>query len=119
MFEVGRWLLPLLSRRQLLGSSLAVGGSTVALAQSVHQGHVQAYPSGANATVHAAHGNMITVGRVDDARNGFDPLKLLTDWDTGTLSTLPSGQRLRTFEVRAEDKEIEIAPGIMLPGLDL
>ena len=59
---------------------------------------------------------MITVGDVDNERNGFDPTAILTDWDTGTLSTLPDGRRLRTFEVTAEDKEIEIAPGVMFPA---
>ena len=59
---------------------------------------------------------MTTVGDVDVAKNGFDPTKLLTDWTTGTVSKLPSGQTLRTFEVIAEDKEIEIAPGIFFPA---
>jgi FtsP/CotA-like multicopper oxidase with cupredoxin domain len=118
MFEIGRLLRPLLSRRQLLVSSLTAGASTAALAQSAHQGttHGQSHASGHNPAAHAAHGNMITVGQVDDARNGFDPMRLLTDWDTGTVSTLPGGQRLRTFEIAAEDKEIEIAPGINFPA---
>jgi manganese oxidase len=118
MFEIGRLLRPLLSRRQLLVSSLTAGASTAALAQSAHQGttHGQAYASGHNPAAHAAHGNMITVGQVDDARNGFDPMRLLTDWDTGTVSILPGGQRLRTYEIAAEDKEIEIAPGILFPA---
>lgn len=59
---------------------------------------------------------MITVGDVDDTRNGFEPTSLLTDWDTGTVSRLPDGRILRTFEVEAVDKEIEIAPGIMFPA---
>jgi FtsP/CotA-like multicopper oxidase with cupredoxin domain len=59
---------------------------------------------------------MITVGEVDDARNGFDPSKLLTDWDTGSTSLLPDGRVLRSFEVTAKDREIEIAPGIMFPA---
>ena len=29
---------------------------------------------------------------------------------------LPDGRRLRTFEVTAEDKEIEIAPGVFFPA---
>jgi FtsP/CotA-like multicopper oxidase with cupredoxin domain len=59
---------------------------------------------------------MITVGDVDSARNGFDPDRMLTDWDTGTASKLPDGTTLRTFEVVAEDKEIEIAPGVVFPA---
>jgi FtsP/CotA-like multicopper oxidase with cupredoxin domain len=74
--------------------------------------------SGAEAAAHAAHGHgaMMTVGEVDSAANGFDPTAMLTDWETGTVSTLPDGRRLRTFEVTAEDKEIEIAPGIFYPA---
>lgn len=64
----------------------------------------------------AAHGSMITVGDVDATRNGFDPTAMLTDWETGELTSLPDGRRLRTFEVIAEDKEIEIAPGVMFPA---
>ena len=40
---------------------------------------------------------MITVGDVDGARNGFDPASMLTEWETGTVSQLPDGRRLRTF----------------------
>lgn len=63
-----------------------------------------------------AHGDMMTVGLVDHARNGFDPTAMLTDWYTGTTSALPDGRTLRTFEIEAIDKEIEIAPGIFFPA---
>lgn len=63
-----------------------------------------------------AHGDMTTVGLVDHARNGFDPTAMLTDWDTGTTSVEPDGRTLRTFEIEAIDKEIEIAPGIVFPA---
>lgn len=63
-----------------------------------------------------AHGGMTTVGEVDHARNGFDPHVLLTDWDTGRVSTLDSGQRLREYTITALDKEIEIAPGLYFPA---
>lgn len=59
---------------------------------------------------------MITVGDVDDVRNGFDPSKMVTDWEKGSVSTLADGRTLRTFEVEAVDREIEIAPGIMFPA---
>jgi len=61
------------------------------------------------------HG-MTTVGEVDHERNGFDPHAILNDWDTGEVSTLASGQRLREFHVVALDKEIEIAPGLFFPA---
>ena len=59
---------------------------------------------------------MTTVGEVDHARNGFDPYALLTDWDTGEVSVLGTGQRLREFQLTAIDKEIEIAPGLFFPA---
>ena len=61
-------------------------------------------------------GAMHTVGTVDHARNGFDPMEILRDFDYGTVSRLPSGQRLRKFEFVAEDREIEIAPGVFFPA---
>ena len=63
-----------------------------------------------------ANHRMTTVGEVDHARNGFDPHALLTDWDTGVVSTLPDGRRLRRFEITAIDQEIEIAPGVFFPA---
>ena len=59
---------------------------------------------------------MTTVGDVDHARNGFDPHKILSDFDTGQLSTLADGRRLREFAITAIDQEIEIAPGVFFPA---
>jgi FtsP/CotA-like multicopper oxidase with cupredoxin domain len=59
----------------------------------------------------AAHQAM-TVGEVDHVRNGFDPSMVLNDWDFGTVSKLPSGQTLREYLIIAEDKTIEVAPGV-------
>lgn len=56
------------------------------------------------------------VGSVDPASNGFDPMRMLVEWDYGTVSTLPNGQRLREYNVVAADKEIEIAPGLYFPA---
>jgi FtsP/CotA-like multicopper oxidase with cupredoxin domain len=59
---------------------------------------------------------MSTIGEVDHARNGFDPHEVLTDWDTGVVSTAPDGRRVREFQVSAVDREIEIAPGVFFPA---
>jgi len=59
---------------------------------------------------------MIAVGDVDNAQNGFDPTAMLTDWERGTVSQLPDGRTLRTFEVVGRDKEIEVVPGVMFPA---
>ena len=114
-------------RRALLFGGLAAAGGAAALAQGARSqtvpdpmaGHdmaaMQADPYAAP-MAGMAHGDMMTMGRVDQARNGFDPTPMLTDWDTGTVETLPDGRTLRTFEVRAIDKDIEIAPGIFFPA---
>ncbi len=119
------WILKRLSRRGLLsGGALAAAGvglATVmkdkpALAQTGHSAHV-ATSASATATPHAqAHGNMIAMGDVDNAQNGFDPSKMLTDWETGKVSQLPDGRTLRSFEIVAQDKEIEIVPGVFFPA---
>ncbi len=101
----------------LLGGLAALGGFRAAGAQ--HHG-----PGGGPATLaaedpassHSDHGSMATVGEVDHARNGFDPHAMLTDWEVGTLAADPDGRTVREFELLAEDKEIEIAPGVMFPA---
>ena len=64
----------------------------------------------------ASHGQMTTVGEVDHAANGFDPHEMLTDWDVGTVETGADGRVVRSFEIDAVDKEIEIAPGLKFPA---
>ena len=124
-----RWLQGQLDRRRLLYGGMAFSGGSVlgALALTGGVASQTAPPAGqgtapAAASVasghahHSAHGNMITVGDVYSGKNGFDPTALLTDWDTGKVSKLADGRTLRTFEVAAVDKEIEIAPGVMFPA---
>ncbi len=62
------------------------------------------------------HNAMGTMGEVDHARNGFDPLKLLEDFDYGETSTLPDRRTLREYTIVARDQEIEIAPGVFFPA---
>lgn len=116
-------------RSVLLGGIAAAGGTAVLASGAVGQtmpGHdMSAMPAqpaqpinpyAAPAAHEGAHGQMTTVGLVDHAANGFDPSAMLTDWDTGTVSTMEDGRVLRTFEVEALDKEIEIAPGVIFPA---
>lgn len=125
MFDFGMRLRERMSRRSILTGGLAVAGGAAiaaprALGQSTpHAGHpTAAGTAAANTTqLHVnAHGAMITVGEVNNAANGFDPIAMLTDWERGVVSTLPDGRTLRTFEVTAEDKDIEIAPGVTFPA---
>ena len=96
------------SRRNLVKGALgAVGlasaGGSLAM---VRAGGAQQSGSAS----HAAHGPMMSVGELRPG--GFDPVRFLTEFDTGRLSVLPSGQPLREFELVATDAEIEVAPGV-------
>ncbi len=57
------------------------------------------------------HGGQ-TVGEVDHVRNGFDPTAILEDWDRGSVSTMPNGQTLREYQIIAQNRTIEVAPGV-------
>jgi FtsP/CotA-like multicopper oxidase with cupredoxin domain len=59
---------------------------------------------------------MTTVGDVDHARNGFDPHAILSDFDTGHLTSRADGRRVREFAISAIDRDIEIAPGVFFPA---
>jgi FtsP/CotA-like multicopper oxidase with cupredoxin domain len=124
-----KWLQKRLDRRSLLyGGAAFSGGSLlgallltgrVASQGAPHAGHAPSAPArpvDAGLAHQGSHGNMITVGDVDAAKNGIDPSAMLSDWDTGTLSQLPNGRTLRSFEVTGIDKEIEIAPGTFFPA---
>jgi len=114
-----------LSRRHFL-SSLAVAGATPAVLAATSAAQTPAPaaepPHGHTASAafavsqHQHDGSNLVVGTVDHAANGFDPLAMLTDWDTGTVSVDPDGRTVRTFDVVAVEKEIEIAPGVFFPA---
>jgi len=97
-------LRALVSRRATLGGLIAGAfgaGTARAAAPAEHGAH-----EGANRTV----------GRVDHAKNGFDPSAVLTDFDYGAVSTDPDGRTVREWVVTAVDREIEVAPGITFPA---
>ena len=48
---------------------------------------------------------------MDPAVNGFDPAEIVRDFDTGTV-VREGGRTVRVFELVAEEKEIEVAPGV-------
>ena len=126
-----KWLRRQLDRRSLLyGGAALSGGSLLGTATfssrpasqgAPHSGHggAAADRNSSSAPHHAAHGNMITVGDVDIAKNGFDPTAMLSDWDTGKVSRLPDGRTLRTFEVIGVGQGDRDRAGHLLPGLDL
>jgi FtsP/CotA-like multicopper oxidase with cupredoxin domain len=122
------WLHYQLTRRGLIAGGVATAGLSVSAsgATLLAGGYETPSPStqlsndspeGSHvASGHDAHGNMISVGDVDPARNGFDPSAMLTDWDTGEVSQWQDGRTLRSFNVLAVEKEIEIAAGILFPA---
>lgn len=69
---------------------------------------------------HAQHGGVAMpgfVGEVDHARNGFDPMETLTDFNWGDrVTTTPDGRTVREYDVFAVDKDVEVAPGIIFPA---
>ena len=74
-----------------------------AAAQTHHEGHAANGDGG-----HAAFRG----GTVNHGANGFDPQVMLRDFDEGSTSRLASGRVLREWTLVAQDKEIEVAPGI-------
>jgi FtsP/CotA-like multicopper oxidase with cupredoxin domain len=103
-----------LSRRDVLKAGalgtvgLAAGGVGAALASPLlGQGVPQSPGTG-------SHHDMVTVGQL--APGGFDPSAFLTRFEEGRVSRLPSGQVLREYDLVAEDREIEVAPGVFYPA---
>ncbi len=106
-----------ISRRKFIGLGVGATAGVVGASLMTQAARAQGpndYPQGE----HSGHvnGMGMLVGKVDHARNGFDPMRLLVDWDYGMVSTLPGGQTLREYTISAGDQEVEIAPGIFFPA---
>ncbi|MEX1140895.1 MAG: multicopper oxidase domain-containing protein [Thermoleophilaceae bacterium] len=108
-----------LSRRKLLGGAAGAAAALPLLHETVpHQGvhdtvAAAAGGDGGHAAGHAANRGLAsgTVGSVDPAVNGFDPHNVLRDFDSGRVRR-EGGRTVREFEIVAEDREIEVAPGV-------
>jgi len=101
------------SRRKLLGGAAATGAALPALHELIpHQG-LHGGPSSAEAAIehhraaHRGSGHLGAVGRVDPGSGGLDPTAILRDFDEGTLA-----DGVRRWEIVAQDREIEVAPGV-------
>jgi FtsP/CotA-like multicopper oxidase with cupredoxin domain len=101
------------SRRKLISG---IGLSALGLAGCAAVARPQAAPPAAT-TIEMSHAldNML-MGDIDPNVNGFDPSAILTDFDYGKASRLPSGQTLREYHIYAANKTIEVAPGIKFPA---
>ena len=119
---------PTLSRRDLLkagtlgtvGLAAAAGALAIPALRDLraqdsalrYQGAPDAHPG--QIPEHGSHHQMNAVGEI--APDSFNPTNFLSHFDTGRVSRLPSGQTLREYEIRGEDREIEIAPGLFFPA---
>jgi manganese oxidase len=106
-----------LSRRNFIktGAMALAGAGGAAVLSQMTQAANGSPPT--HEEMHMDHGGMeampMMVGEVNHDVNGFNPSDILTDFDTGKVSTLENGQTLREFEIVVVEKDIEIAPGIM------
>ena len=110
-----------ISRRRLLGTAAGATAAIPLLHESFpHQGvHDQLARAageehgggGVSSRSHKGAGHRGTVGRVDPRVNGFDPQEILRDYDRGKV-VREGGRTVREFELVAEDREIEVAPGV-------
>jgi FtsP/CotA-like multicopper oxidase with cupredoxin domain len=110
---------PLLSRRALLkagaiGTVAAGGAAALRTLNGVAQAQQTVDSTGGRVVVHGSHDAMIAVGDLQPGQ--FDPSAFLSHFDYGTVSRLPNGQTLREYTIVAEDREIEVAPGVFYPA---
>jgi manganese oxidase len=101
------------SRRRLLGGAAATGAALPVLHELIpHAGlhsqrAVAAQHIAEERAAHRGSGHLGAVGSVDPRKNGFDPHELLRDFDEGTVRG-----GVREWELVAQDREIEVAPGV-------
>jgi FtsP/CotA-like multicopper oxidase with cupredoxin domain len=122
---------PKLTRRRLLAGSAAASVPAIAALHDAipHEGLHRALggQQDALAATQHAHGGPgaaaggLTMhngfaGTVDHGANGFNPSDVVRDFDYGATSRLPGGRVLREWTLVAQDKEIEVAPGVNFPA---
>ena len=107
-----------ISRRALLRAGIGGAGlaGAAAIAVSLHSATGADTPGQLPPHVHGQHPMPTVVGEVDHARNGFNPTDILTDFDAGAVSQLPNGQTLHEYTILAQNKMIEIVPGLEYPA---
>ncbi|MDX6644482.1 MAG: hypothetical protein QOK40_209 [Miltoncostaeaceae bacterium] len=106
-------MAPGITRRGLLGAAAGAGALALVGGGARLAGAGQTDAGGNGAYGHAGHtAHADTLGEVDHVRNGFDPQAMLVDFDGGRTSRLPGGRTLREWTLVAQDREIEVAPGV-------
>ena len=106
-----------ISRRRLLGGAALAAPAAVAGIAGLTGPGERALAETSGSSPHAGHSEFphaaFASGRtVDHAANGFHPTELLRDFDHGRTRRLAGGRVLREWEIVAQDREIEVAPGV-------
>ncbi len=109
-----------LRRRRLIKAGLAGGAATLAAGAlytrigSIFGNKVPAYMP---LDGHNAHLRTGTSAQPYTRPEGqMDPMVFLRSFDYGKTTLLPSGRTLREYFIYAEDRVIEVAPGVKYPG---
>jgi len=102
-----------ISRRKMLGGA-AVAGASLPVFGGLLRGSDGDRARAAEHSGHDgfAHASFAAGRSVNHRANGFHPTELLRDFDYGKTRRLASGRLLREWEIVAQDKEIEVAPGV-------
>jgi manganese oxidase len=111
--------MPKLSRRNFLCRLPLVAALPAAAAgtASAQSGHSHPAADGMhNPEGHRGSAHRGLIGAVDPDVNGFDPQEILRDFDEGRTRRLPGGRVVREWVIVAEDKEVEVAPGVKFPA---
>ena len=99
-------------RRLIAGGLPLLGAGGALLHAGVAGGHAAAMQGHAGHAGHdGGHANFAGGAAVDHAGNGFDPHEIVRDFDWGT-TTRVNGRVVRSWELNAIDKEIELMPGV-------
>ena len=122
-------LTNMIRRRDILRGGLGLGvtgavlASTGCLGPTVGPSGARVAPVGLGAT-HTAHGSPVAPGVLmgvpleapEPAWEVANPADILTAFDEGRVTQLPTGQTLREYRVEARPAEVEIAKGVTYPA---
>ncbi len=102
-----------LSRRLFLEGGLGIAGlaSNLSTDQGAYASPAISNMSSKESVVPSSFAGLPFMEAFNPQINGFDPMKMLTTFDGGKVSRLPSGQTLREFTLTATNKTILVAPG--------
>jgi len=97
-----------------IGGTGLIGAAALGITQGGFAQGLESPGVASRAMAHepGAHVMPMVVGEVNHVKNGFNPTALLTDFDGGKVSTLPSGQTLREYTLVSQNQTIEIVPGV-------